>query len=157
GARSELHAILSGGCDCLQPEQVAESQGQGSLLRRKLYGRRFGARGRAGAQYKVVAEHGLEYERLEKDVEVKEGQTADISFQLHPWIRMRERGWYSGDMHVHRTPQESPALAYAEDLNVLVVYTMWNKTNLWKESGPPAEPIVKVSPNHYLLLMDVED
>jgi hypothetical protein len=39
---------------------------------------------------------------------------------------MRDLGWWSGDMHVHRPVEDSPSLSLAEDLNVNVVFTMWN-------------------------------
>ena len=38
---------------------------------------------------------------------------------------MAERGWYSGDTHVHRTLADLPNLILAEDLNVALPLTHW--------------------------------
>jgi len=108
-------------------------------------------------RYLVVAEHGLEYERVEKPVTVTAAEPAAIAIQLHPWIRMRDRGWYSGDMHVHRAPEDMPALTLAEDLNISVDFTMWNKQDLWEDKALRAEPVVKVSPDQFVTLMNAED
>jgi hypothetical protein len=107
--------------------------------------------------YTVVAEHGLEYERVERAVRVGD-RPALVEIQLRPWIRrMRDRGWYSGDMHVHRDPEETTALTLAEDLNISVDFTIWNKRNLWKDRALRAEPIVRVSPDQFVTLMNAED
>jgi len=68
-------------------------------------------------------------------VTVTAADPAVIAIQLHPWIRMRDRGWYSGDMHVHRAPEDMPALTLAEDLNISVDFTMWNKQDLWEDKA----------------------
>jgi hypothetical protein len=44
----------------------------------------------AGA-YTVVAEHGLEYGRVEREVDVSAESPARLSFRLTPWIRMRRK------------------------------------------------------------------
>jgi len=108
-------------------------------------------------RYRVIAEHGLEYERVERIVEVTDRQPASLAVRLRPWIHMRERGWWSGDMHLHRPPDDSPKLALAEDLNVSVVFTMWNKRNLWEGKALPADPVLRASPNHLVMLMNAED
>jgi tetratricopeptide (TPR) repeat protein len=108
------------------------------------------------AQYKVIAEHGLEYARVERTIVLPEaGLTLPI--QMRPWIRMHQRGWYSGDFHVHRPIEDMPALAQAEDVNLSVVFTMWNRRNLWAGKQPPADPVQRVSPRHVLTLMNAED
>jgi len=108
-------------------------------------------------RYTVIAEHGLEYERAERIVEVRERQPARVALRLRPWIRMRDRGWYSGDMHLHRPPEDSAALGLAEDLNISVVFTMWNKRNLWEGKALPADPVTRASPSHLVMLMNAED
>jgi hypothetical protein len=122
----------------------------------------FVARGEATLEvppgrYLVVAEHGLEYERVEKPVTVAGADPVEVAILLYHWIRMRDRGWYSGDMHVHRPPQDMPALTLGEDLNISVDFTMWNKQDLWKEKALRAEPVVKVGPDQFVTLMNAED
>jgi hypothetical protein len=128
----------------------------------RYYGGSFIADGQANLElppgrYTVVAEHGLEYERKETVVDVTAGQPASVSVQLRPWIRMRDLGWYSGDMHVHRSPEEAPSLSLAEDLNISVVITMYGKWNYWQSKGVPPVPILQVSPDHFITLMNGED
>jgi hypothetical protein len=128
----------------------------------RYYGGSFTADGQANLElppgrYTVVAEHGLEYERIEKTIDVTADQPASVSVQLRPWIRMRDLGWYSGDMHVHRTPEEAPSLSLAEDLNILTVITMFAKSNYWQSKGGPVEPVRQVLPDHFVTLMNGED
>lgn len=108
-------------------------------------------------RYMVVAEHGLEYNRVETPVEVAADRPYAVAIQLRPWIRMNDRGWYSGDMHVHRAPEDAPALILAEDLNICVNFTMWNKRNLWEDRALRAEPVVRVDPVRFVTLMNAED
>jgi hypothetical protein len=108
-------------------------------------------------RYTVIAEHGVEYQRVERTVDVTEQSPAKLALSLRPWIRMRERGWWSGDMHVHRPPEDAPSLSLAEDLNVSVVFTMWNKRNLWAGKSWPDDPVVQVSPNHLVTVLNAED
>jgi hypothetical protein len=49
------------------------------------------------------------------------------------------------------------ALALAEDVNLSVVFTMWNATNLWAGKPLPADPVMKISPHHLATLMNAED
>jgi hypothetical protein len=50
-------------------------------------------------------------------------------------------GWYAGDLHVHRAPQEIAALMTQADLHMASVITWWNETNPWKSLPPPASPV----------------
>ena len=54
-------------------------------------------------RYTVVAEHGLEYERGEHTLEVTEEGPTVLNLQLRRWVHMSDLGWWSGDMHVHRS------------------------------------------------------
>ena len=111
----------------------------------------------APARYTVVADRGPEYERIERTVEVAADKPAEVSFKMAQWIQMNELGWYSGDMHVHRPVQDAASLALAEDLNVSVVFTMWNRRNLWDGKPLPNPPIQRVDERHFLSLMNAED
>jgi len=75
-------------------------------------------------KYTVTAQHGKEY--LPAVVEVDVGDAgAKIEIKLKRWINMAERGWYSGETHVHRLPDQLPNLMLAEDLNVALPFTSW--------------------------------
>jgi hypothetical protein len=47
------------------------------------------------------------------------------TFRLRRWVDLAERGWYSGETHVHRRISELPNVMLAEDLNVAFPVTFW--------------------------------
>jgi hypothetical protein len=56
--------------------------------------------------------------------------------RLRRWIDMAARGWWSGDLHVHRIPAEMPLSLEAADVHFAPTITRWNdQTNLdpWPE------------------------
>ena len=85
--------------------------------------------------YTVIAERGTEYQRFEKHLLVAQGESAHLEIALKPWIRMSELGWWSGDLHVHRSPEDVSKLALAEDLNLSVLFMIWGNRNPW--AGKP--------------------
>jgi hypothetical protein len=103
--------------------------------------------------YRVVAEHGLEYERFEQTAEVP----ADLRIRLKPWTRMWKNGWWSGDMHVHRPVEQLKGLALAEDLNLGVAFTMWNRQNLWSDKPYPSDPEIRAGDRHRMTITNAED
>jgi hypothetical protein len=105
-------------------------------------------------EYRVIAERGLEHERIETTAKTGENETR---IRIAPWIRMRKRGWYSADFHVHRAIEHAAALAQAEDVNLIAVFTMWNKRNLWEGKPLPASPVLSITPNHIATIMNAED
>lgn len=104
--------------------------------------------------YTVVVERGTEYERVEERVDVTDGKPTELTVSPRPWIRMNERGWWSADFHVHRTPEDVEKLALAEDLNLSVVFTMWNQRD---RVGFPVHPVKRLSPRHLITLRNAED
>jgi hypothetical protein len=107
--------------------------------------------------YTVIAERGTEYERLEQHVDAKEGEPSEVVLAPKPWIRMHERGWWSADFHIHRPPEDSEKLALAEDLNLSVVFTMWNQRDLFEGRALPANPTTKIDPRHLMTVLNAED
>jgi hypothetical protein len=75
-------------------------------------------------EYSVVVERGKEYLPLKTKLAVDQSHA---QWQLRPtrWIDMAARGWYSGDLHCHRPPEELANLMIAEDLNVCFPLTYW--------------------------------
>jgi hypothetical protein len=102
------------------------------------------------AHYTIIAEHGTEYERAERQVDAP----ASVRIILKPWIRMRAKGWWSGDMHVHHSLEDAPGIAQAEDLNFIVLANR-GKQDLMKHW--PAEETEKVSDNYWMTLRNAED
>jgi len=74
--------------------------------------------------YTFTVEHGKEYHPLTQTVTVASA-AVQLKFPLRRWINMAERGWFSGDGHVHRPLADLPTLLRAEDLNVALPQTYW--------------------------------
>ncbi len=75
-------------------------------------------------RYTFIAERGKEYHPLTKEVVVTDKPLA-VKLELHRWINMAARGWFSGDGHVHRSLADLPVLVLAEDLNVALPQSYW--------------------------------
>lgn len=106
-------------------------------------------------RYTVIAEKGLEFERIESTIDV----TADHTLRLAPqrWIHMASRGWWSADFHIHRPPEQAELLLKAEDLNLGVFFTMWNDSNLWDGKVAPTDSTLRFDAQHIVTLMNAED
>ena len=107
--------------------------------------------------YTIVVERGTEFSRYEEVIEIAEDEPKQLKLELKPWIRMNERGWWSADFHVHRDPADVPALVQAEDLNLAVVFTMWNQRDMWKSQPWPAADVREVTPGHIMTILNAED
>jgi hypothetical protein len=90
----------------------------------------------AGA-YRWEVERGPEYRRASGRVELEGGEETELEVILERRIDLAARGWWSGDLHVHRPLEEMALLLRAEDLHVAPVVTVWNRRNLWKERPLP--------------------
>lgn len=86
--------------------------------------------------YTVRIERGKEYLPLAAEVTVGEQATRQ-TFPLVRWIDMVERGWYSGETHVHRRLSELPNVMRAEQLNVAFPVTFWT---IAAEQPPDLKP-----------------
>ena len=89
----------------------------------------------------VDAARGYEYEPLRAKIEIAPGQQ-ELELRLKRWINMNERGWYSGDSHVHfLSTQGSHFESQAEDLNVVnLLQSQWGSlfTNVEDYTGHPS-------------------
>lgn len=77
-------------------------------------------------QYTFTAERGHEYFAGKQTITVPEtGDVPAVELTLTRWIDMAERGWYSGDTHLHRKLEDMPNIMAAEDLHVGLPLTYW--------------------------------
>lgn len=106
--------------------------------------------------YTITIERGPEYHATRETVTVPpSGRTNE--FQIQRWINLAERGWYSGDTHVHRTLDELPNVMLAEDLNVAFPLVYW-VTQAFKAptagdknlGGRVPEGLIKVDDTHVI-------
>lgn len=110
----------------------------------------------AGA-YTLVAERGPEYVPFRAAIEARAGEERSIDVALRRWIDMNRLGWYSGDLHNHRRPQDMALLLLAEDLNLAPTLTDW----VWEDrqnSTPPqtTDAIRQVDATHIYSVLDKE-
>ncbi len=83
----------------------------------------------------VEVVRGFEYTPVREIVHIKPGQT-DLSLKIRRAMDMKQRGYYSGDTHVHfLTAQSSHLEAAAEDLNVTnLLVSQWGRLfTSWEE------------------------
>ncbi|MCA8996655.1 MAG: hypothetical protein KDA80_06715 [Planctomycetaceae bacterium] len=74
--------------------------------------------------YVLTVERGKTFRPQKVTLEI--GNSAkELVVQLQRWANPAERGWYSGDTHIHRTIDELKNVVLAEDLNVVFPLTSW--------------------------------
>lgn len=110
----------------------------------------------AGA-YAYEIERGPEYERESGSFELVKLEEKKISVRLKRIADLARKGWYSGDLHVHRPLEDMELLMRAEDLYVAPVITWWNDRNDWAGRKLPEDPLVRFDGNRFYQVMAGED
>ncbi len=106
-------------------------------------------------RYILRASRGIESIPTRREVEItQDGQTLTAS--IGRWINMNERGWWSGDTHIHRPLHIIADLILAEDLNIAPVLTYWNDTSMYKDGETPSAPTYAADPHHIYSVMNEE-
>jgi hypothetical protein len=72
-------------------------------------------------------------------------------------VDLSEEGWWSGELHVHRSLEDIELLMRAEDLHVAPVITWWNANSEWRSRALPADPLVQFDGNRFYHQMGGED
>ena len=83
----------------------------------------------APGRYEVSIERGKEYRVLSEVLTVGDQVGMEVDFKLRRWVNMADRGWFSGDTHVHRDPAEISNVQMAEDVNVVLPVVHWTTTD----------------------------
>lgn len=107
-------------------------------------------------RYVVRAEKGAEFRSAEKSVDLTGGGTARVDLDVPRFCDMNARGWYSGDLHIHRSPDEMPLLARAEDLNVAPVITRHVGSGRPVKSAFPSTNLLAVDSKHFVSVQNQE-
>jgi hypothetical protein len=90
-------------------------------------------------RYTVTVERGKEYHPHVESITIGR-DLVSLTIRLRRWINVAERGWYSGDTHVHRTLDELPNVMLAEDLNVALPLFDWVRESGVAPSRNPRRP-----------------
>lgn len=108
-------------------------------------------------EYRYEIERGHEYERVAGTVVLEESKDRTVRASLPRIADLKKRGWYSGDLHVHRHVADVPLLMEAEDLSVAPVITWWNNRNLWTDRTIPQTRLKRLVGDRFLDMMAGED
>ncbi len=108
--------------------------------------------------YSIRIERGKEYYPLEESFTIEAETELTRNFKLKRWINMESRGWYSGDLHIHRPAEAMTDTVLAEDLNVAPVITVhqWGPWDSRRKPVKMAQPLVQVDAKHLYTLNGYE-
>ncbi|MCA9104258.1 MAG: CehA/McbA family metallohydrolase [Pirellulaceae bacterium] len=113
-------------------------------------------------EYRVTAMRGKEFLPDSRTITLRGGEERRIELQLTRWISMAERGWFSGDTHVHMPIDRCRVAQRAEDLNVAIPLTYWvtdtQQTPLrHNRAEPPRSPeLIEVGPDSVIWPVNTE-
>lgn len=108
-------------------------------------------------RYAYEIERGPEFETITGSVVVRRNSAKNLKFALERLVNMQAKGWWPGDLHVHRPLDDVPLLMKAEDLYIAPVITWWNKRNIWSERERPQNVLVAFDHHRFYHVMAGED
>jgi hypothetical protein len=112
--------------------------------------------------YRLVVERGKEYHPHHQTITVDQSEVS-VDVALKRWVDMAARGWFSGDLHLHRELAEIPNVILAEDLNVVFPLTNWvthsdtpPSVGDKNVSTPIPSDLIRVDPTHVIWPLSTE-
>ena len=112
-------------------------------------------------EYTLTAERGKEYFSTSMKVTV-DSKPVDVEITLKRWIHMAERGWFSGDTHIHLPLKDLDVFTQAEDLNVAFPLTGWvrnaydSPAGTYAQDGKVATELITVDKAHLIYPLNTE-
>ncbi len=112
--------------------------------------------------YTYEVERGPESATARGAFTVKGTDPVQVRVQLERLADLASEGWWSGEMHVHRSLSDIELLMQAEDLHVAPVITWWHnrkgsRTEWAGERRLPDNPLVRFDGNRYYHVLAGED
>ncbi|HEY4313560.1 MAG TPA: hypothetical protein VGN12_29175 [Pirellulales bacterium] len=107
--------------------------------------------------YTFELDHGPEYTDRKGYFSIEDNADDEQVIDLTRSVDMAGEGWWSGDLHIHRSEKDIRLLMQAEDLHVAPLITWWNEKNPWKGKPLPKEPVVRFDGNRIYDLLGGED
>ncbi|MBM3289833.1 MAG: hypothetical protein FJY92_06740 [Candidatus Hydrogenedentes bacterium] len=107
--------------------------------------------------YRCVVERGPEYRPAQGAFTVRANETTELEVRVERFVDMPTRGWWPGDLHVHRPLDDIEILMRAEDLRIAPVITWWNTRNVWKDRPASADTLVRFDNDRFYDVMAGED
>lgn len=112
-------------------------------------------------EYTLTVERGKEYFSTSMKVTV-DSKPVDVEITLKRWIHMAERGWFSGDTHIHLPLKDLDVFTQAEDLNVAFPLTGWvrnaydSPAGTYAQDGKVATELITVDKAHLIYPLNTE-
>ncbi len=108
----------------------------------------------APGKYAYEVERGPEWSQAKGEFDAGAGA---VRIDIARIADLRARGWWPGDLHIHRALEEAELHTAAEDLSVAPVITWWNNRNLWANRELPAEPLRRLEGDRLVRGLEGED
>ena len=105
------------------------------------------------AEYIYEIERGPEYHAISNSI-ILDDAAISITNRLRRVADLAAEGWWSGETHVHRAPEDIPLLMQAEDLHFAHVITWWNNR---RNTNSLADPSIHFDGDRFYQLMAGED
>ena len=110
----------------------------------------------APGPYRIRAEKGPEFRPVEQTVVVTPGEPTRVDLEIPRFYNLAELGWYSGDLHIHRNPEELPLIARAEELHVAPAITRHLGGARPPAQPYPATPFIPADSTHFVSVQNQE-
>src|SRR5262249_57831482 len=108
-------------------------------------------------KYRVEIERAPELSHFSEAFALAAGRTKKFRVELNRLVDMPAKGWWPGELHVHRPLEDIELLMRAEELHVAPVITWWNRRNLWERKQLPADPLVRCDGTRFYHVLAGED
>lgn len=108
-------------------------------------------------RYTFEVEHGPEYRLQTGNFQIVPKADDIQTLEMVRFVDMKREGWWSGELHIHRPPEDVDLLIRAEDLHVAPIITWWNRKNLWANKQPPNPLLTKLGQDRWVHWMAGED
>ncbi len=88
-------------------------------------------------EYEIAVFKGVEYIPIQDKFTIRSGETTKFSAKMKRWSNMAEKGWYSGDDHVHgaimndKDAYQLLTFAKATDTHVVNILCMGDHRQIW--------------------------
>ena len=86
-------------------------------------------------QYTFEVERGPEYRMAKGSFAAVDARPTQVAVTLERIVDLADEGWWSGDLHIHRSLDDAELLMRAEDLHIAQFTTWWNQANPWEGNG----------------------
>jgi len=86
-------------------------------------------------KFQLRVERGKEYYRIKDELKFSGEDTLKKKVVIRRWINMRNRGYFSGETHLHRSAEDVAALCAAENLDFGTVLQWWNRPRFGVPEG----------------------